>query len=40
LEPFALTVWPSILTSTPDGTAIGFFPILDMGLPFLLQQRN
>ena len=28
--PFTVTVCPSILTSTPAGTAIGFLPILDM----------
>lgn len=30
LGPFTVTVCPSILTSTPAGTAIGFLPILDI----------
>src|SRR5215475_15341349 len=28
--PFTLTVWPSILAVTPEGTATGFMPTRDM----------
>src|SRR6266545_4218670 len=30
LGPFTVTVWPSIVTSTPDGTVMGSLPIRDM----------
>src|SRR5579862_6907762 len=30
LGPFTLTVWPSTLAVTPEGTATGFFPTRDM----------
>src|SRR5439155_23318749 len=30
LGPFTLTVWPSILAVTPEGTAISFLPTRDM----------
>src|SRR5689334_22963006 len=30
LGPFTVTVWPSTVTLTPDGTATGFFPIRDI----------
>src|SRR3954471_16823502 len=33
LGPFTLTCSAAMLTSTPSGTAMGCFPIRDMGLP-------
>src|SRR3569623_3480694 len=32
LGPFTVTVWPSIVTVTPLGIAIGFFPIRDISV--------
>src|SRR4051812_24820622 len=32
LGPFTVIVWPSTVTVTPFGTAIGFFPIRDMSV--------
>jgi hypothetical protein len=33
LGPFTDTVWPSIVTSTPAGIAMGFLPIRDIVQP-------
>src|SRR5690606_6697914 len=32
LGPFTVTVWPSMVTVTPDGTAIGFLPMRDISV--------
>src|SRR5580704_9598878 len=32
LGPFTVTVWPSSVTLTPEGMAMGFLPIRDMAL--------
>ena len=36
--PLTVTDWPSIVTSTPEGTVIGSFPMRDM--PFLLPHHT
>src|SRR5262245_36740035 len=33
--PFTVTVWPSIVTSTPDGTVIGSLPMRDIAVVLL-----
>src|SRR5579875_2299383 len=32
LGPFTVTVWPETVRVTPDGMAMGFFPIRDMSV--------
>src|SRR5687767_6995142 len=36
--PFAVTVLPSVVTVTPEGTGIGILPTRDMGLPDLAED--
>jgi hypothetical protein len=40
LGPFTVTVWPSIVTSTPDGTVIGSLPMRDMRVVLLPVLRH
>jgi hypothetical protein len=39
LGPFTVTVWPSMVTSTPAGTGMGILPIRDILDTFLSYHR-